>query len=116
MPDIISERERRLKLWHEPEGRMAQFPHRSVVGDWSQPMRRYVPYSAFALCCLGTSATAGERFGQWSLEFQEEGVVALKLETNHFARRRIWSAGIGVRLQSREQVRRGHSHAESGDI
>ena len=43
-------------------------------------MRRYVPYSAFALCCLGTSVTAGERFGQWSLEFQEEGVVALKLK------------------------------------
>lgn len=37
-------------------------------------MRRYVPYLV-ALCCLGTSVTAAERFGQWSLEFQEEGVV-----------------------------------------
>jgi hypothetical protein len=39
-----------------------------------------VPYSAFALCCLGTPVTAGERFGQWSLEFQEQCVVALKLK------------------------------------
>ena len=43
-------------------------------------MRRYVPYSALALCCLATSVTAREGFGQWSLEFQEEGVVALKLK------------------------------------
>ena len=61
-------------------GRMAQFLRKSVVADWWQFMRRYVPYSALALCCLATSATAGERFGQWSLEFQEEGVVALKLK------------------------------------
>jgi hypothetical protein len=33
-----------------------------------------------ALDCLATSVTAAERFGQWSLEFQEEGVVALKLK------------------------------------
>jgi hypothetical protein len=35
---------------------------------------------ALALCCLTTSVTAREGFGQWSLEFQEEGVVALKLK------------------------------------
>ena len=95
---------------------MAQFLRRSVVADWWQFVRRYVPYSALALCCLATSVTAGERFGQWSLEFQEEGVVALKLKPNRFAQRRIWSAGSGVRLQSREQVRRSHDRAKSGDI
>ena len=61
-------------------GRLAQFSRRSVVANWWRSMGHFVPYSAFALCCLGTSATAGERFGQWSLEFQEEGVVALKLK------------------------------------
>jgi hypothetical protein len=59
---------------------MAQFLRRSVVADRWQFVRRYVPYAALALCCLATSATAGERFGRWSLEFQEEGVVALKLK------------------------------------
>ena len=59
---------------------MAQFLRKSVVADWWQFVRRYVPYSALALCCLATSVTAEERFGQWSLEFQEEGVVALKLK------------------------------------
>ena len=43
-------------------------------------MRRYLFYSALILCCLGSQVTAAERFGQWSLEFQEEGVVALKLK------------------------------------
>ena len=66
---------------------MAQFPHRSVVGDWWQRMRRYLSYSAFALCCLGSQVIAAERFGQWSLEFQEEGVVALKLKPS------AWSDG-----------------------
>jgi hypothetical protein len=59
---------------------MAQFPRGSVVDDWWQSMRRYVPYTAFALGCLASSVTAAERLGQWSLEFQEEGVVALKLK------------------------------------
>jgi hypothetical protein len=30
-----------------------------------------------ALCCLGGAATAGERHGQWSLESQGEGIIAL---------------------------------------
>ena len=59
---------------------MAQFLRKSVVADWRQFVRRCVPYSALALCCLATSVTAKERFGQWSLEFQQEGVVALKLK------------------------------------
>ena len=50
-------------------------------------MRRYLSYSAFALCCLGSQVIAAERFGQWSLEFQEEGVVALKLKPS------AWSDG-----------------------
>jgi hypothetical protein len=59
---------------------MAQFLRKSVVADGRQFVRRYVPCSALALCCLATSVTAGERFGQWSLEFQQEGVVTLKLK------------------------------------
>ena len=50
-------------------------------------MRRYLFYSALILCCLGSQVTAAERFGQWSLEFQEEGVVALKLKPS------AWSDG-----------------------
>ena len=61
-------------------GRMAQFLRKSVVADWRQFVRRYVQCSALALCCLATSVTAGERFGQWALEFQQEGVVTLKLK------------------------------------
>ena len=40
MPDIISERERRLKLWHEPEGRMAWFPadQFSAIGGNDAPV------------------------------------------------------------------------------
>ena len=40
-------------------------------------MRRFGLYAALALCIYGLPATAGERFGQWSLESQGEGTFAL---------------------------------------
>ena len=40
-------------------------------------MHRSVLYTALALYVFGTSATAEERFEQWSLEPQGEGTFAL---------------------------------------
>jgi hypothetical protein len=40
-------------------------------------MRRSVLYAALTLYVFGISATAGERFGQWSVESQGEGTFAL---------------------------------------
>jgi hypothetical protein len=55
-----------------------------------------------ALCSIGSAATAGERYGQWSLESQGEGIIALSV----YCDARInWTTR--VLLQSRQQVRRG---------
>jgi len=43
-------------------------------------MRRFVVYAALALHVFGIPATAGERFGQWSLEPQGEGIFALSFQ------------------------------------
>jgi hypothetical protein len=42
-------------------------------------MRRSSLYAALALFVLGSSATTGEEFEQWSLESQVEGIVAFKV-------------------------------------
>jgi hypothetical protein len=44
---------------------------------WIAGMRRSGLYAALALYVLGIPATAGERFGEWSLESQGEGTFAL---------------------------------------
>jgi hypothetical protein len=59
---------------------MAQPTHKSVGVNWWQRTRRYAAYSALALCCIGSAGNAGERYGQWSLESQEEGIVAFSFK------------------------------------
>src|SRR5262245_50374718 len=55
--------------------RMAHPMRKAVELAWWQCVRRYASYSALALCCIGGAATAGERYGQWSLDPQGEGII-----------------------------------------
>jgi hypothetical protein len=43
-------------------------------------MRRLSLYAALALCVYGLAATAGERFGQWSLDQPGDFVFALSFK------------------------------------
>jgi hypothetical protein len=58
--------------------RMAHPMRKAVEFAWWQCVRRYASYSALALCCIGGAATAGERYGQWSLDPQGEGALSFK--------------------------------------